>query len=472
MACSQHVSYTTVIMKIVLRDDNPGDGVRVLFDPARADAVRIERPDASCLSIGTKECVPLTRRKLITLIRRIVREAKGHEVVRMVLDLGDLPDLPCERSEFLRLFGENAHMAHYEFLVYKKPSEERHTLEEVVLVGIFTEEEERALQNGELVAREVNAARDLANTPGGDMTPALLARKIEASARGTRATVQVLGLPEMKRLRMGALLGVGRGAKEAPKFIIVEYKGGRKSVPPVVLVGKGITFDTGGLSLKPADYMLDMHLDMSGGAAVAHAVIAAARLGLKVNAVALIPAAENAIGHESYRPGDVLRSMSGKTIDILNTDAEGRVVLADALTYARRYRPKLTVDVATLTGAALVALGTKASAVMSKDDALAGRLCALGEESGDYCWPLPLWDEYKEMVKGRFGDVSNIPVTNARYAGTIGGGMFLAEFAEGPWVHIDMAPRMTNDKSDLLSEGAAGAPIRLLVRLLEEESRA
>ncbi len=458
-------------MKIVLRDSIPKDGVRVLFDPARTGTVRIERPEGSSLSIGTKECIPLTRRKLVTLIRRMVREAKGHEVARIVLDLEVLPDLPCERSEFLRLFGENVHMAHYEFLVYKKSSEERRALEEIVLVGVFTKEEERALQCGELVAREVNAARDLANTPGGDMTPALLARKVELSAKGTRATVRVLGVPEMKRLRMGALLGVGRGAKEAPKFIIVEYMGGKKSAPPVVLVGKGITFDTGGLSLKPADYMLDMHLDMSGGAAVAHAVIAAARLGLKVNTVGLIPAAENAIGHESYRPGDVLRSMSGKTIDILNTDAEGRVVLADALTYAQRYRPKLTVDVATLTGAALVALGTKASAVMSKDDALAARMCALGEVSGDYCWPFPLWDEYKEMVKGRFGDVSNVPVTNARYAGTIGGGMFLAEFAEGPWVHIDMAPRMTNDKSDQLSEGAAGAPVRLLVRLLEEESR-
>jgi len=301
------------------------------------------------------------------------------------------------------------------------------------------------------------------------MTPTLLASRIKAAAKGTGASVSVLGVEDMKRLKMGAILGVARGAKEKPTFIIVEYRGNKKNVAPVVLVGKGVTFDTGGLSLKPADYMLDMHLDMSGGAAVAHAVIAAARMKLPVNAIALIPAVENSISGESYRPGDVLRSMSGKTIDVLNTDAEGRVILADALTYAKKYKPSLVVDVATLTGAALVALGTKASAVLSKDDELARRLCVLGEVSGDYCWPLPMWEEYKGMVKGRFGDVANVPTENGRYAGTIGGAMFLAEFADGyPWAHIDMAPRMTSDKGDHLGQGAAGAPVRLLVRLLEE----
>ncbi len=456
-------------MKILLKDTRPKDGMRVVFDPSRTTVVRIERAEEACLSIGIEDLMPLTRRKVISLIRRMVRVAKDHKTERIVLDLVDLPELPCERSDLMRLIGENAHMADYEFLTYKKAPKKSGMLKELVLLGTFTKEDEAALRRGEIVAKETNAARDLANMPGGDMTPVLLARRIEAAAKGTRATVRVLGVPDMKRLGMGALLGVGRGAKEAPRFIIVEYKGGG-TADPVVLVGKGITFDTGGLSLKPADYMLDMHLDMSGGAAVAHAVIAAARLKLAVNAVALIPAAENAIGHESYRPGDVLHSMSGKTIDILNTDAEGRVVLADALTYAKRYRPKLTVDVATLTGAALVALGTKASAVMSRDTSLAARICALGETSGDLCWALPLWDEYKDMVKGRFGDVSNVPVTNARYAGTIGGGMFLAEFAQDPWVHIDMAPRMTSDKGEYLAEGAAGAPVRLLVRLLEEEA--
>jgi leucyl aminopeptidase len=221
-------------------------------------------------------------------------------------------------------------------------------------------------------------------------------------------------------------------------------------------VGKGVTFDTGGLSIKGSDHMLDMHLDMSGGAAVAAAVVAAARLKLPVYAVALIPAVENAVSGESYRPGDILHMMNGKTVDVLNTDAEGRIILADALVYAQRYKPSLTIDVATLTGA-----------VLTKDDTLAAKLSALGEESGDYVWPLPLWEEYKDSIKGRFGDIANVPAESGRYGGTINGGMFLAEFAGEPWAHIDIAPRMTSDKGDFLAQGAAGAPVRLLVRLLE-----
>jgi len=342
-----------------------------------------------------------------------------------------------------------------------------------VVIGDFGTAAKDALKQGEVVAAEVNACRDLANTPGGDMTPALLAAEVKRAAAGTKVRVKVLNKRDMEKLKMGAILGVGKGAVEEPKLIIAEYRGGKKNAPPVVLVGKGITFDTGGLSLKPSPYMLDMHLDMSGGAAVVHAVIAAAKLKLPVHVIALIPAAENAVSGESYRPGDVLRSMSGKTIDVLNTDAEGRLVLADALTYAKKYDPTLVIDVATLTGAALVALGTKASVVMSKDDLLAQRIVRLGEESGDYAWPLPLWEEYKELVKGRFADVSNISPKNTRDAGTIEGGMFLAEFADGyPWAHIDIASRMVSDKSDILAEGAAGAPVRLLVRLLEEEAQA
>ncbi len=458
-------------MKITLHDACPENITQIIFDTASTGTSRIERDGKIYLSLGVESNTPLTRRRTMGLMRRMVAEARERKMHRIAVDVALLPDVPCERADMLRLFGENAHMANYEFVAYKKDKNvgDRPFLDELALVGVFTKEEKHALRFGEVVAEETNAARDLANMPGGDMTPALLAQRIKKSAQGTKAVVRVLGVAEMKRLKMGAILGVGRGAKEAPRFIIVEYYGAGKSVAPVVLVGKGVTFDTGGLSLKLADSMLDMHLDMSGGAAVAHAVIAAARLGLQVNAIALVPAAENAIGHESYRPGDVLTSMSGKTIDILNTDAEGRVLLADALTYAKRYKPSLIVDVATLTGAALVTFGTKASAVMSKDDELSWRFHTLGETSGDYCWPLPLWDEYKEMIKGRFGDIANVPIGNARYAGTIGGGMFLAEFVERPWVHIDMAPRMTSDKSDHLADGAAGAPVRLLVRLLEEE---
>ena len=267
---------------------------------------------------------------------------------------------------------------------------------------------------------------------------------------------------------MGGVLGVAQGSSEDPKFIIAEYNGGPKTQKPVVLVGKGVTFDSGGLNLKPSDSIYEMHLDMSGGAAVIHAVIAAAKLKLKCNVVALVPAVENMVSGSSYRPGDVLRSMSGKTIEVMNTDAEGRVILADALTYAERYKPRLVVDVATLTGASMVALGTRASAIFTRDEKLEHLLRELGEKSGDYVWPLPLWDEYEEEVKGTFGDVANIGKKD-RLGGAITAAIFLYQFAKNyPWVHIDMAPRMTTIEGEYLSKGAAGAPVRLLVKLLEE----
>jgi len=448
--------------------------VRVTFTDTREHAVCEVENGITTLSLGIEGATPLTRRRFITLMRRVITEAKARKLAKLTIALDDLRALPgftLEDADMVRLCAENMHMAAYAFTKYKtKQKKAGDTVEEVLLTGTVDSMVKASLALGELVASEVNACRDLANTPGGDMTPELLANEVKKSATGTGAKVTVLGKRDMEKLKMGAILGVARGAKAEPKFIIVEHRGGKKGAAPIVLVGKGITFDTGGLSLKPANYMLDMHLDMSGGAAVAHAVIAAARAKLPVNVVGLIPAAENALSGESYRPGDILTSMSGKTIDVLNTDAEGRLILADALTYAQKYKPALTVDVATLTGASLVAVGTKASVVLSKDDALAARLCALGEESGDYCWPLPLWEEYKDLSKGRFGDVSNISPKPTRDAGTIEGGMFLAEFAEGPWIHIDMAPRMVSDKGDHLAEGAAGAPVRLLVRLLEAEA--
>jgi leucyl aminopeptidase len=234
-------------------------------------------------------------------------------------------------------------------------------------------------------------------------------------------------------------------------------------------VGKGITFDTGGLQVKPGMSMYEMHMDMSGGAAVIAAIGAVAKLGLKKNIVGLIPAAENAVSDESIRPGDVLTMMSGLTVDVLHTDAEGRLVLADALHYARKYNPKLIVDVATLTGAALVAVGQHAHVIMTKSRKLEDTFRELGEESGDYVFPLPLWSEYKAYTKGVHGDIANVPSGDSRYGGSINGGIFLSHFTKGmKWVHIDMAPRMTAHASDKLTKGAAGEPVRLLVKIAEQ----
>jgi leucyl aminopeptidase len=211
-------------------------------------------------------------------------------------------------------------------------------------------------------------------------------------------------------------------------------------------------------------------MDMSGGAAVIHAIALAAKSKLKRNVVGLIPAVENSVSGSSYRPGDILTSMSGKTIEVLDTDAEGRIILADALEYAKKYKPRLVIDVATLTGSALGTLGEMASIICSKDSALTDLFQKLGEESGDYQWPLPLWEEYEEFTKGTFADVANISSSgNTRYAGAIMGGMFLYQFAKDfPWVHIDMAPVMTARAGEYLAKGATGAPTRFLFKLLEQ----
>jgi leucyl aminopeptidase len=267
-------------------------------------------------------------------------------------------------------------------------------------------------------------------------------------------------------------LGVGRGSDEEPKFIVMEYMAGGAEDQPIVLIGKGVTFDTGGLDLKSDTSMYEMHMDMSGGAAVIHALVLAAKLKLKKNIVALVPAVENMPSGSSYHPGDVLTSMSGKTIEVLNTDAEGRVILADGLHYAKKYRPRLVVDVATLTGAIHVALGNHASGLFTRDQDLEYEFRALGEETGDYLWPMPLWDEYESEIRGTFGDWAN--TGKGRHGGASNAALFLYQFTKDekgreayPWVHLDIASRMTGADGDYLAKGAAGAPVRLLAKLLE-----
>ncbi|MBI4094829.1 MAG: leucyl aminopeptidase [Candidatus Liptonbacteria bacterium] len=421
------------------------------------------------LSVGIgKEQV--SRRHYLNLLRKIVTIAKAHRIAIFRFRFDDLllPHLELSRTDAAELIATNFEMANFEFVSYKTPPPDGWRFVKTVIV---TGNVDRAVRNafirGQRIGEEVNACRALANTPAGMMTPTILADEAKKAARGTKVKVKILGVRDIKKLKMGAILGVSQGSSEEPRFIILEYRG----VPgkPIVLVGKGVTFDTGGLNLKSTEGMSDMHLDMSGGAAVIHTAVLAAKLGLKKHVIGLIPAVENMPSGSSYRPGDVLRSMSGKTIEVLNTDAEGRIILADALTYAERYKPRLVVDVATLTGAAVVALGERASAIFTKDEKLEHLVRKLGEESGDYVWPMPLWDEYKEDIKGTFGDIANDHIRRSRYGGAVLGAVFLYAFAKKyPWVHIDIAPRMTAIEGEFLSKGAAGAPMRLLIKLLEK----
>lgn len=446
----------------------PKKAVSLLFTKEKVHRF-IEKPDGALVFACAVPPKALTLRTLRTAIKKLCEDAKRYALSQIVISeyrslIGEL-DLSDETAG--ELFGYNLTLASYVFTRYK--TSEETALREVYFSDVspaFT----KGLERGIVIADSVNAAREIANTPGGDMTPRRLAEAAKATLRGTKVKVSVLGKKEIEKLKMGAILGVSKGSTEEPRFIIMEYRGGKKDDKPIVFVGKGITFDSGGLNMKPSDGMLDMHLDMTGGATVIGAMQAIAKLGLKRNVIGLVPSAENMVSGTSYRPGDVLTTMLGKTVDVLNTDAEGRLVLADALTYAERYTPKLVVDVATLTGAALVALGQHASALMTKDDELAETLSRFGEESGDYLWRLPLWEEYIKYTKGVHGDLANIQSSgSARYGGAINGGAFLSHFAtKFLWAHIDMAPRMTAAPGDHLAKGATGEPTALLVKIAEK----
>ncbi|OGZ08621.1 MAG: hypothetical protein A3C93_01230 [Candidatus Lloydbacteria bacterium RIFCSPHIGHO2_02_FULL_54_17] len=415
----------------------------------------------------------MTRRKLVTLVRNIVKSAKSSGEKRIILSLDDLygrcsSRMVSDPTDLVSLVITNIEMANYEFVAYKsKPKDGWKFLEEVVFVGTVRFMD--GIGHGRLVGNGVNLMRDLGNTPAFDLTPRRLAFEAELASTGLPVKFRALGVEEMQTLGMGGVLGVGVGSVNKPCFVIMEYMAGPPDEKPIVLVGKGVTFDTGGISIKPSEGMEEMKLDMLGGASVIAAIVTAARLGLKKNVVALVPAVENMPSGSAIRPGDVLTSLSGKTMEVLNTDAEGRLILADALAYAGKfYDPRLVVSVATLTGAACVALGTHASALFAADDAIAATMTLLAEESGDYVWRMPLWEEYDDEVKGAVGDVRNTG-KSGRYGGAIAAAKFLekASVITHPWAHIDMAPRMTSADGDHLAKGAAGDPVRLLVRLLE-----
>lgn len=458
------------ISKGTIADLGKKGALAFTFSKDGKDGSVTERGGKSAMSIAI-DPAKMTRRKLILLVRRMVREAMAKKFRSVAIDAKQLafPGATKDDKDLAELIASNLIMAGFEFRDFL--SEPAGGWPEVETVSIINASKEfkAGIARGIVIGEETNRARHIANMPGGEMTPEILAKHAKQSVKGLPITCTVLDEAAMKRLKMGGVLGVGKGSEAKPCFIVLEYRGtSDKKARPVVLVGKGVTFDTGGINLKPEGAILGMNMDMSGGAAVIHAIAAAARLSIKQHVVALIPAAENMPSGSSYRPGDVIRSMSGKTIEVANTDAEGRIILADALHYAKRYKPGLVVDVATLTGAALVALGERATALFTQDEQLEKTFRELGEESGDYVWPLPLWDEYDEEIKGTVGDIANLGKT--RWGGAITAAAFLKQFVDRsyPWVHLDIAPRMTALPDEFLGKGAAGAPVRLLVKVLEE----
>lgn len=413
-----------------------------------------------------------TRRGYITLIRSLVQRAKAHKLEHVCLAFADIKKINAvdvTNEDKAELLTSNLIIGQYRF--DKFFSEKKPNIKTFQIVGKMKASEKKSAKEGALIANSVNHARDLANAPGGSMTPAVLASEARKMFKGMKKVrVKVLEEKDAKKLKMNLFLAVGQGSVEKSKFIIVEYKGGSPTTRPIALVGKGITFDTGGLNLKPGKSMDEMAMDMTGGATALCALQALAKLGVKKNIIAIVPAVENAISGSAFRPGDIIKSMSGKTVQIGNTDAEGRLVLADSITYAKRYDPKVLIDIATLTGASLVAVGDKASVVMTKNRDLENTLRDLGEKTGDYVWPLPTWEEFEADIKAPYADLLNIGKT--RWGGAITAGMFLAEFAKDlkktDWVHLDIAPRMESSGHDCLEKGATGEPVRLLVEFVKQ----
>ncbi|MBK6856964.1 MAG: leucyl aminopeptidase [Microthrixaceae bacterium] len=322
---------------------------------------------------------------------------------------------------------------------------------------------------GQALARGVILARDLVNTPGAMKTPPQLAdQAVALGERNPAVSVTVLDEVALADQGFGGILAVGTGSDSPPRFIIMEYGADLEGVPTICLVGKGLTFDSGGLNIKPADGMLWMKNDMGGSAAVFGAMQVVAELGLPIHVVGLVPSAENMPSGRSYRPGDIVTTLSGTTIEILNTDAEGRVILSDGLHYAQRYQPDAIIELSTLTGAVIVALANHASGLMATDQALADGVLAAGQASGDRAWQLPLWDDYREMVKAENADLKNLA---GPAGGSITAGAFLAHFAgDFPFVHLDIAGTAWIDapKKPYMASGGTGAGVGIVTRYLRD----
>ncbi len=338
-------------------------------------------------------------------------------------------------------------------------------IKQFTIVGWGKQKMEKAIEKGKIVAEAANWARDMVNEPANYMTPGDMAEAARHLAKKYGLEVEVFEKDQIQKMGMGGLLGVSQGTQQPPRFIVLNYKGNPSGEIDLALVGKGITFDSGGIDIKPSDGMEDMKGDMAGGASVMATLMALAQLKPKINVVALVAATENMPSGSAMKPGDIITAMNGKTIEVLNTDAEGRLTLADALCYAKKLDAKAIIDVATLTGACRIALGTICTGAFSNNDALAEKVITAGKEAGELMWQMPMYEEYREQLKSDIADIKNI---GNRYGGAITGAKFLGDFVEDtPWVHLDIAGTSETDKEKgYLVKGATGVPVRTLVNVV------
>jgi leucyl aminopeptidase len=363
---------------------------------------------------------------------------------------------------------EGAILANFDPDRYRTANDKKSIDEVAVVAEGAADGVQAAAERGRIVAEAQNLTRELVNEPANRLTPRLLAEAAQKMAAAHGLECEILERPQMEKLGMGALLGVAQGSAEPPALIVIRYRPqtAAKSSAHLGLVGKGVTFDTGGISIKPAEGMEKMKYDMGGGAAMIGAMQAIAQLKAPIPVTAFIPAVENMPGSRAQRPGDIVTAMSGKTVEVINTDAEGRLILADALTYARRQGCTHLVDAATLTGAIVVALGHVHIGLFANDDAMRDRVLAASRAEGERAWAMPLDEDYKDYLKSAFADLANV---GGRWGGAITAAWFLKEFAEDtPWVHLDIAgTAWLDDEKPWLAKGPTGVPVRTLVRLAE-----
>jgi leucyl aminopeptidase len=428
---------------------------------------RASLPAKRIALVGLGKQNELNPEKLRTAYASALRHLRGINIKEAATSL-PMNLLPGKGRQIVQAAVEGAVLGLYQYTPYKTVGREE--LKEMAAFNIIAGAKDFALIQEEvkksgIITDAVYFARDLVSAPANEMTPSIMAQKAKEIARRKKVTCKVLDKDRMKKIGMNTLLAVASGSNEEPKFIVLEYAGGKKNTAPVVLVGKGLTFDSGGISIKPSEKMDEMKTDMSGGAAVMGAVMAVADLQIPLNVVALIPATENLPSGTALKPGDIIKSYSGKTVEVLNTDAEGRLILCDALSYACEYKPEAIIDLATLTGACVIALGDDVIGMLGTDDSLKKEVEQSARNTEELVWELPLWEMYHELIKSDIADYKNAA---GRPAGTITAAAFLSKFVgDYPWVHLDIAgPAWTTKDKPYIPKGASGVGVRLLVDFL------
>jgi leucyl aminopeptidase len=445
--------------------ESDGDAGSTLLIPAAAKGV----PGTVLLGLGPRKEYDAKRaRKACRAIAKLLTERPGDSAALAIAELVPSDqDLRWLVRTLVAALGDAA----YRFDAYKGKEDVQPVRLQRVDLHVNEDQLEDARQaclQSEAILAGSNHARDLGNTPPNDLFPQALAESaLELAKQHRKLKVTVLDEKDLEELGANAILAVGRGSEHPPRLVALDYRGAGKGEAPIVLVGKGITFDTGGISLKPGDAMDEMKYDMCGAATVLGVMKAVAELKLPLNVVGVVTSAENMPDGRASRPGDIVKTLSGQTVEILNTDAEGRLVLCDALTWVERFKPKAVIDIATLTGACIVALGHQTSAVLGNDADLIDALKKAGTASHDRAWELPLWEEYQEQLKSNFADMANI---GGRPAGTITAACFLARYAENyPWAHLDIAGVAWKSGKE---KGATGRPVPLLMQYLLDQADA